>query len=64
MVHGLHTLLPHASLLEDGQGDAGQLEASPARGGAVEQGHRIPHLQVATPQQEQWFPTLGLQAFV
>ena len=46
VVPRLHALLPHAALLEDGQGDAGQLEAPPARGGAVEQGHRCPHLQV------------------
>ena len=43
---GLRPLLPHATLLEDGPRDAGQLEAPPAGGGAVEPGGLRPDLQV------------------
>lgn len=45
---GVRPLLPHAALLEDGPRDAGQLEAPPARGGAVEPRGVRPHLQVTT----------------
>lgn len=46
LVISLHPVLPNTSLLEDSQGDGGQLEAPPCSGGAVEQGHLCTHFQV------------------